>query len=69
MLKEFLKNLRESENCRNLEGQKQELYVIMDMNRIHRDNQANFPGIANLMLESNAELLYIPPCSPQLNPL
>ena len=41
----------------------------MDMNRIHRDNQVNLPGIANLMLDSNAELLYIPPCTPQLNPL
>lgn len=69
MLKEFLNNLRQSENCHNLEGKKQELYLVMDMNRIHRDNQMNLPGIANLMLESNAELLYIPPCTPQLNPL
>jgi transposase len=41
----------------------------MDMNRIHRDGADETPGVAALMMEKNAELIYIPPCTPQLNPL
>lgn len=39
------------------------------MNSIHRDDNNNMPGIASMLIEKNAEIYYIPPNTPEFNPI
>lgn len=64
ILTEFLVNLRQSPLCKNIQGQQEELYIVVDMNAIHRDDSKYMPGIASMLIEKNAEIYYIPPNTP-----
>lgn len=62
-------NLKYSPVYEIIHGRKDELHVVLDMNNIHRDNHEGRPGIADMSIDENIELYYIPPCSPNLNPI
>ena len=69
ILKEFLINLRESPLCKNIQGENEELYLIVDASSIHRDSNINSCGLATMLIEENTDIYYIPPSSPEFNPL
>jgi hypothetical protein len=69
ILTEFLVNLRQSPLCKNIQGRHEELYIVADMNSIHRDDSKYLPGIASMLIEKNAEIYYIPPNTPEFNPI
>ena len=69
IIKKFFGNLKESSFCQNIQGEDGELYLVLDLNKIHRDDAEGKPGLAQMLVEENIELYYIPPGANDLNPI
>jgi hypothetical protein len=50
ILKDFLSNLRKNEICLQMQGQREELYIVVDTNAIHRDSNSNLLGLATMLI-------------------
>ena len=48
--KKFFGNLKESSFCQNIQGENGELYLVLDLNKIHRDDSEGKPGLAQMLV-------------------